>query len=155
MYDNEFGNTAHPLNSEELDRILHELGINVPDELKRHYLAFNGGSPKKCLFNDGETIYVVQEFLPVKYAPPGFRFEDVVRDLKQERKVFPEHLIPFANDPGGDYFCISNDSQNRGSIYIFRSETAYHYPDRAVKFLADSLHDFITQLEAEPDRIGP
>jgi cell wall assembly regulator SMI1 len=151
-YDNEFENTAQTLTSDELDRVLGELGIDIPGDLKAHYLAYNGGNPKKYLFHDGDVIYVLQEFLPVKYASAGRRFEDVIHDLQDDLKrgckVLPDYLIPFATDPGGDYYCISNRSEDLGSIFIFRGEH-FDQPDRACKKLANSLREFIDEMTEE------
>jgi cell wall assembly regulator SMI1 len=151
-YDNEFENTARSLTSDELEHVLDELGIEIPNDLKAHYLAYNGGNPKKYLFREDDVIYVLQEFLPIKYAPVGRRFEDVIHDLQDDLKrgckVLPDYLIPFAIDPGGDYYCISNRQEDLGSVFIFRGEH-FDQPNRACKKLATSLRDFIDQMEEE------
>jgi hypothetical protein len=148
MYNNEIQRTKQSLSATELNGVLDELGIDVPDDLKKHYLASNGGIPKRNLFQQGRSIHILQEFLPVKYASRGFRFEDTVRNLKLERNVLPEHLIPFAVDPGGDYFCISNRREDFGHIFIYRGESR---SDRACQWLAKSIRDFIEQMVSEDD----
>ena len=151
-YGNEIENTAKPLTSDELNCVLDKFGIDMPGDLKAHYLAHNGGSPKKYLFHDGDAIYVLQGFLPIKHASAGHRFEDVIHDLQDDLKrgcrVLPDYLIPFATDPGGDYYCISNRCEDFGNIFIFRCEH-FDQPVRACKKLANSLRDFIDQMVLE------
>jgi hypothetical protein len=144
----EFIRTVQPVTSSELTEVERAFGFSFPAAFREHYLIHNGGRPKNNLFKKDDTVLVVSEFLPIKYGRANCLFEDVFRDLKVERDVLPKHLVAFADDPGGDYYCFSVSHKDAGTIWIYRGEY-YDNPERAVTYLADSLPVFIESLVAD------
>ena len=132
----------------DLDDVERSFHFTFPKEVRSHYLRYNGGSPTNYLFKKDDTVFVVQELLPVKYGK--HLFEQSFRNLKVEAEVLPKHLVAFAMDPGGDYYCFSVGDKDVGSIWIYRGEYSDE-PDRAMEFLAPSLNEFVERLVADED----
>jgi len=148
---NEFLKTEQPVTPDDLADVERLLGFTFPPEIRNHYLAFNGGCARKYLFDRNGTIHVLQEFLPVKYGRVGGRFEHVNRDLKIEEEILPQHLFALANDPGGDFYCFSVRQHDAGSIWFYTGEYSDE-PDRAVRFLASNLGEFLAGMRLDEDR---
>lgn len=139
---------APVISNSELDELENRLGFKFPDDLRQHYLRFNGGRPRPNLFlKDGEYFHV-NEFLPIKYGAPGARFEDTYKDIVQGNELFPKNLIPIASDSAGDYFCYSLENGKFGAICFYQSDY-YDDPLRAVVYLADNLEIFINSLVSD------
>lgn len=150
IYNNNFTDTEAPVDEATLNRVEKELKFTFPDEIRQHYLAINGGCPERPLFRKDDSIFVVQEFLPIRHGREDELFEDVCRDLRNERAIIPRHLIPFAIDPGGDYFCFGTKAGTVGAIYYFCGEYIDE-PEGPLTLLADSLREFIERLEEDTD----
>ena len=146
----EFIRTVHHVTNSDLAEVERAFGFSFPAAFRTHYLTHNGGRPQNNLFKRDDSLYVVSEFLPIKYGRADCLFEDVFRDLKVEREVLPKHLVAFADDPGGDYYCFSVDDKDAGTIWIYRGEYSDE-PDRAVQFLAESLNEFFDNMVADED----
>jgi len=142
---NPFENTMHPLSIEDIEEVEKSLETILPSALREHYLRHNGGCPKKYLYRKDGRVFVVQGFLPMKYGPPGTRFEDKYRNLKE---VIPDCLIPFAIDPGGDYYCVSTRESDCGSMWLYIGEY-FDEPDRATLLLCASLQEFLEGMTDE------
>jgi hypothetical protein len=148
MDKNAFKWTEQGVSDPDLDEVESSFRFTLPKEVRSHYLSHNGGSPSKCLFIRDGVILVVQQFLPVKYGK--HLFEQTFLDLKVDDDILPTHLVPFATDPGGDYYCFSVRDNDMGSIWIYRGEYSEE-PDRAVQFIAGSLNEFVEGMEDEDD----
>jgi hypothetical protein len=147
----DFIRPGKPVTNSDLNEVESAFDFAFPADFRKHYLNQNGGRPQYNLFKKDETVFVFNEFLPLKYGRVNCLFEDVFRDLKIEREVLPKHLVPFGDDPGGDYYCFSVRAEDVGSIWIYRGEY-YDSPDRAVEFLAKSLNEFVEGMVAEEEK---
>jgi hypothetical protein len=148
IYNNTISDTEFAVSESDLEHIQNRFGFIFPREFWVHYLEYNGGSPDKYVYNYQDRLLIVQELLPIRHGTKNCLFEDTYYDLKIERMVIPEHLVPFAIDPGGDYFCFSLQDDDIGAIYFFIGEYA-ESPERAIIRLASSLKEFIDSLIEE------
>lgn len=146
----DFVDCRKPLTVDEIDRIEKSLNLRFPVALKSHYLKFNGGSPKNCIFTKSGEEFVVQEFFPMCFGPKPDRLESIVADLVIARAIIPPMLMPFADDPGGDYFCIGVDEKSAGKIYMFCNDYS-HDAARAIRYLSKSLDDFLSDLSPDEE----
>lgn len=141
-YNNQIIDTETPISIADISDIEKRFGITFPESVRNHYLAFNGGRPVKNLFlKDGE-YFQIQEFLPIKHGNKDCLFEDTYQDLVADTPEFPDHLMPIAVDPGGDYYCVSMRPQDFGSIYCHMHDY-WDDPSRAIVFMAASIEEFI------------
>ncbi len=147
MCKNRFVSVGKKISENQIAMIEADLGITLPEELRNHYLKFNGGRPQKCYYTNVIDTFVVDQFIPIKYG--DFTFEDVYRQHVIEDKIIPSYLIPFAIDPGGDYFCISVRAEDKGKVFFFWTEF-YEDLKRAVRLVAPSFEDFIESMKKEP-----
>lgn len=146
--NNVFFDVAAPVTADDICQIETQLGVSFPGEFKTHYLRYNGGSPERCLLQIDDSEFVVQEFFPLRYGDVGDRLEDICDDLQNVRQILPKHLVPFADDPGGDFFCISIDTREVGAIFHFCCDY-YDDPSRAARYLTATLSEFVNRLVTE------
>lgn len=145
----QFEGTYPPLTAKDIDEFELNFGVRFPEDLRRHYLRVNGGEPIPSTFLIGEDRYDVQEFLAIKYAPAACSLEHMYRELVVENPHFPKDVIPFAVDPGGDFF-LYNIANSDGQILFYNSEY-YDDPERSLVLLAPSLSAFLDGLVEEDD----
>lgn len=130
-----------------------EMGVSFPDEMKTHYLRYNGGVPENpCWEQEDGITFCISEFLPIKYPSEGGTLESTYKRLI-EKKIIPNTLIPFAVDWGGNYFCTDPD----GYVYFYATDawsdklTLEENQRKATRMLCESLSQFIEQLIPDED----
>lgn len=67
---NMFINCSKALLESDITEVEKKLGLIFPDELKNHYLRYNGGKFKgeRCVFlYDNGNDYTIKYFMPIKY----------------------------------------------------------------------------------------
>ncbi len=112
--------------------------------MKEHYLQYNDGIPNNpCFFEENSGLETrVHVFLPFKFENNlGYTLEKGYLDIRS-RKIIPEKYLPFANDAGGNVFCINLDSKEIVLVYLDLGGVT----DRCIKFLANSFTEFINNL---------
>lgn len=142
-----FLDTVEQLTLDDIREIEAKLNIELPKQLVKHYLKYNGGTPDKPFFSsiisDIETS--VQAFLPMKYMDEiGYTLEDGYLDFIN-RKVIPEKFLPFAHDAGGNPFCINLENGEVVIIWLDLGEVN----EDAIIFLADDFDEFLNTLSEE------
>jgi len=126
-----------------------EWGITIPVELLDFFIKINGGAPELNTYkNENNETYILHEFLYVGSREKEGSFEDVVKYLIIEMEVMPKYLIPFANDEGGDFYCISTKKESYGKVYFFWSEFCDDL-DRAIEYVAPSFGDFLNKMQEQ------
>ena len=79
-----------------------EHGVEIPQGFLELFSTINGGRPEQneCVLKDGSER-VINNFL-------SFNEEDKENVYKAIRRVSEDNdkLVPFAKDPGGNYFCL-------------------------------------------------
>lgn len=145
-------NPSMPIVASDLDAVENRFGFKFPQDVRDFYLTTNGGRPEKDRFVYGDQMCTLHEFLPIKHGKKSLTLEST---LLRVRSLLPDHLIPFAVDPGGDFFCFSTREEDLGAIYFYRMDC--HDPSRAAKLLAPSLNAILGELlskEAAYKRLG-
>lgn len=137
-------NPSAPIVTSDLDEVENRFGFKFPQDVRDFYLATNGGRPEKDRFVYGDQMCTIHEFLPIKHRKKSLTLEAT---LLRVRSLLPDHLFPFAVDPGGDYFCFSTADADCGAIYFYRMDC--HDPSRAARLLAPSLGRILGGLLAK------
>jgi cell wall assembly regulator SMI1 len=140
-----FRYTESPIVAADLDEVERRFGFRFPPEFRDLYLRFNGGRPEKDRFVDDKGTCIVHEFMPIKNGKPGLTFEHDFQQTKVAQSLLPEHLVPFAVDPGGNFYCFSTRDDEVGAIFIFRTDY-FDNPKRATEYLTSSLSAFLGAL---------
>ena len=140
--DNEIIDAEPGLSEAELDEVEAEIGESLPPSLREHYAEFNGGQLENAAFRapDGLAL-VLHEFLAMRPSGSG-EFEETFKHARVDSGFLPDTLVPFAIDPGGALFCVSDAPDTAGQVFFFNAEDADD-PDEAMTYLAPSLRDLI------------
>jgi hypothetical protein len=144
----EFINTSTSIVEADLDAVEQRFGFIFPCEIREHYLRANGGQPTRNRFINAERICVVHDFLPIKASviPTLKTLETHLKWLKIDQQVVPAHLVPFATDPFGNFYCFSVRERDYGAIYWLKMEGECR-PEGDL--LAVSLNAFLDELKAK------
>ncbi|EPF1233153.1 SMI1/KNR4 family protein [Enterobacter cloacae] len=135
-----------------------KLSISLPDDFVSHYLQFNGGTPEKSWWDGDEGFEPVEVagFKPFVY---NTQINDDPRSLIDgcyismlDREVIPRNLLPFANDWGGNFFCLNLDNY---SIVYFATDsfdkdlTMQENHIKLQRYLTNSFSHFVEGLVTE------
>lgn len=116
------------LDGTAMDKFFEEVGIQIPEAFQDFFIENNGGRPinNQCMLLNGNEK-ILNTFL-------SFNESDKENVYKARRRVEVDDmkLIPFANDPSGNYFCIKD-----GRV-IF-----YSHEDSEEMEICDSFDAFI------------
>lgn len=125
MVENTFSTTEMAITSTDIDTLELAIGYKVPRPFRTHYLKYNGGSPQRTYwFSDTfEEPLEIATFKPISKAGEANASSILSTYTAMVRKqVIPPHLLPFANDWGGNFFCLN---LNTGAISYFATDSFY------------------------------
>ncbi len=128
----------------DLNDVETKLGFNLPQQLKEHYLQFNGGVPvKPCYYaKDIDLETEIAEFSPIKYKNNSRILEERYLEFIN-RDELPKKYLPFANDWDGNLFCMDLENESVVLIWMDLGEVT----ERSINFLSNSFVTFIHNLE--------
>lgn len=158
METNPFKGTERNISMADIEALEQECNFTLPADYKAHLLKNNGGWPTYTAFlqpdpdEPGKFISrEVSEFAALKHG------ENTLEDnLMMLGGDIHDHLVAFADEGGGDLFCLSVGPEDHGSVY-YVSHEAYEPPKRkemsqprkygeGVYFLAPSFTEFLNGL---------
>jgi hypothetical protein len=156
MEPNRFTKCEKSLVENDLLAVEQALGIKLPEDLKQHYLQYNGGKPEKVLwvYPNGEYDDIeVRDFMPIRYAEkfgddPDFTAEGTANE-GWTQDTLPRNLFPIALDWGGNYFCVNHE--NGGVYYFIRDVWSDNLSVEKnlqvnTRFVTSSLSEFVCSL---------
>ncbi len=119
-----FLETSGLLTKADIEELEKELGFELPEMFKEHYISYNGGYPENDKYKSKDCrTTTINTFSSIKYE--GFsRLEEVYKNLIIDELYLPMGIIPFATDDGGNFFCISARKNDYGFIYYCNND---HY----------------------------
>ena len=134
---------------EELAAIERATGWRLPDDFREFALRFSGGAPNETDFDfaDGQTgkFYAsAAEFLSLKAAD-----ERSILQSMQRIEYFPDGLVPFAADGGGNYVCFDFRTSGVPNV-VFWNHGRRGLTDE-ISLVSRSFEDFIHCLKKPPD----
>jgi cell wall assembly regulator SMI1 len=155
-----FSGGREPASVQDFDEIEFSVNNRLPESFKSHYLKWNGGMPSMDWFpaqTDFEPIWI-HEFLHIqgKQANPSRDGSSVqsVYAVAMAKGLVPKNMLPFAIDPGGNFFCLDVAD---GSVSYWLNDVwdATLSVDanrvKAQRVLSDSFDDFLKALVSEDD----
>lgn len=156
MEDNIFLLTELPASTEDVATLEARHHFLLPDDYRSHLLSTNGGFPKKRTFlkpdEEGQPVaYTLNKFYSV-----GTGSMTVEESLRLAGGDLHDDLVPFSNEAGGDFFCLSVGPEDYGSVYYISHEF-YKPPKRkerkqprqygkGVTLLSASFSEFMNAL---------
>lgn len=149
-----FVNSAKSINDNDIKELEKELGIIFPNEIKKHYLKYNGGFPVKDRFymEDYDSYTSINGFIPIKYHYENiddWTMEEVYSNFNKTKRVLPINFIAFASDYGGNKFCIDIESENIFLVYMDLGNPIEN--PNAIRNICFSFDEFINSLEEEEE----
>jgi hypothetical protein len=128
-----------PLTPDVLDAYCVQHGIELPTPLRSQLLEQNGGAPRaECLVHiPNHGVEVVFDFF-------GIGMSDISSELAWNIETLtgrlPPGMIPFADDPGGNFYVLDQD----GAVWFWDHEL--EGDTRAVTRVSDSFEAFLDAL---------
>jgi len=153
------------LTAQRLAQVERQFGIRLPAAYRAFMLENNGGSPEPngiCRKRKKTPTEVCTLFFQID---SGRDFDDWNKSFEtmkdKESPVLPLRLVPIAEDPFGNLFCISVAGKDAGKIYSWDHEDSFVptppkrvIPDNTgLSLMADSFDDFLNQFAEVPDDI--
>jgi hypothetical protein len=149
MKNNLFHGCSQPIEETELDVCEAVLAHRLPGEFRQHYLKNNGGVPEDGLFRG------TGEWEPLEVA--GFYPIPILAEHYHAmcaKRVIPDRMLPFAYDPGGNFFCLD---LHEGSVRFYATDgfdpalsVAENFA-KAQRRLAGSFKTFMGELTHNPE----
>ena len=131
------------LNLDELEKFEQIINYRLPEDYRNYLLNFNGAKPINtvCNISDTEGETSLHDMLGIHDGPYFAKLEPVFGDNNITRE---NGLIAFANDQGGNYFCICLRPEHYGEIYFYDHEVSY---DNKIENLVKLENSFIKFIE--------
>jgi len=145
-----FKNCKKPISNDDLNAAEVAMGLIIPNDLRLHYLKYNGGSPVKTAFPLDDDYYVVRDFFPIRYGILGLATQTLEGTYFLVNDVIPEGLLPFADDGAGNLFCYGTAKANIHSIWHWNHEEDDD-PDWRLRLIAPSFQEFLEGLVKRPN----
>ncbi|WP_030140899.1 SMI1/KNR4 family protein [Pseudomonas fluorescens] len=110
MLENKFPDPETAVTSMDLDRLESIIGKRLPAPFRSHYLKYNGGVPERTywLGDDFDEPLEVAAFKPIAGSDSTVL---CTYQLMLKKQLLPANLLPFANDWGGNFFCLNLDTE--------------------------------------------
>jgi hypothetical protein len=153
MVENTFSDDETAITPAHLDHLESAIGKKLPSPFRNHYLKYNGGIPERTywLSEDFDEPLEVAAFKPI-----GGDSSSLLSTYQSmlKKQVIPAHLLPFANDWGGNFFCLNLDS---GSISYFTTDSfdsdlsPEENQARSEKHVCSNFIRFVQELINEED----
>lgn len=131
--------------SELFEKFENNYSIHFPNLYKELLRCYDYVTLKNNFFLYASNIDYFT-FLPWQERFYPERLED---ELKTPPEFFPDDLIPFASNGGGDYICFDYRSCKKNPPIVFWRHESPQGDD--VFFLADSFEEFISNLKSEEE----
>jgi SMI1 / KNR4 family (SUKH-1) len=145
----EFTDVGRPLTVQDL-AALEEIVGELPEDLRQHYLQYNGGVPSAGYFTDDDDAEnEIDSFLTTRYRqyPDEVLLEDYYQAVVHDRKEFSSDYVPFARNGGDDLYVMN---RHDGSIYFW----AHDVPGDPLRPVAVSLESLLNRMQTEAEYYG-
>lgn len=136
-----FRRNAGNIDLPQIDEIEKKYSIRLPPDYKDFLVRYNGIYSNEDTFVKGENIYTVQGFYPIGHSESYTGLDTAISISKE---FLPMHMVPFAYNPGGNYFLLSVGSDDYGKVYFHFSDAE---PGYEFELLANDFTEFINTLK--------
>lgn len=131
------------------------LNVVLPDSYKEFMLTSNGGMPEEdWVFEYEDSITntkkrtLIQDFFII-YKEDNFEIDNLKNICNQlwDDRAISRDMFPFAEDPAGNYICISLEENCYGTIYFCDHEFEDLETEHMIQSkIADNFSDFLKEL---------
>lgn len=138
---------------EVINKIECSIGIKFPDTYIKLIRYHNGGTPLKDSFKYFDQFHLkeMRSGIGVFIILQENDFQSVYSLFKEPPEFFPDGLVAFAEDGGGDFMCFDYrkgwDLIDPPIVYWSHESDI----DKSVSFIANNFEEFINMLEEPED----
>ncbi|CAO5676950.1 MAG: hypothetical protein HEEMFOPI_02058 [Holosporales bacterium] len=127
-----------------------QMKIEFPDLYKKIAMEYDGETPDQdCLdFFVPELNRIISTSVHLLSFKKRW-YADIIEIFYDPPEFFPQGLIAFAEDGGGNYICFDYRTCKKNPSIVFWSHEENIGED--VFFIADSFEDFINSLKSEEE----
>lgn len=156
---NPFSTVAPAISMADFGDLERAVGRLLPESFKQHYVRYNGGAPTDTQVpgdDDWEPTDVAM-FYSIKHPLPG---QDESSEMlnhfqaMRSKKVIPDFFLPFAWDPGGNFFGLDlRDgavAYSATDVFDPALNEAENYKN-SQRRVAKSFEHFLEILQPNPD----
>ncbi|MCS1350753.1 SMI1/KNR4 family protein [Mechercharimyces sp. CAU 1602] len=140
-----------PIDDEKIKEVERELEVVFPRSFVNCVRVNNGGSPESHTTYDLDNRKEQEfgELFDFNASGEGLSITDAHKILMNEHGL-PKEMIPFADDPSGNFLCFDYRNVKNGEpiIVLYDHEYEYNPGDEQVSLdkVADSFSDFLSML---------
>lgn len=128
---------------EEISAFEEKIGHRLPSAYRDFLLAYNGGRPIPALVDIDDCPSGASEVQVFLGLTGEFESETLEWSWNVFRGRIPERLLPIADDPFGNLFCLSLEGMDAGQIlFLDRYEESESRP----YFVANNFTEFLTKF---------
>lgn len=96
-----------------------QIGVSFPESYKKCVLKYHGATPVQDLFNVEGTQRVFGEFLGFDENDDETLLSYYIMETNEVTGTIPKEVIPFANDPSGNYICFDYKNDKKDPEIVF------------------------------------
>jgi hypothetical protein len=133
------------INDADLDEVESVLGFVLPQDLRKHYLKYNGGKPRPNCYPFEDDFYEVRDFCSIKYGGD----HSLVGWYRLMGDAIPKGMIPFSFDSANCHYCYSVRKETMHSV-CYWNDGYYAQSSEDITVIAPSLHDFLSAFIRHP-----
>ena len=132
----------------EIDAFESRLQGAIPVDYRKFLLAYNGGRPEHHVIRNAETGDLgVKQFFGIWKK----EYYDIDAENRSMAGRWPNRLLAFAIDGFGNFFCLSLESPDCGTVYFWDHEQESEENEEPTELnlyhLADSFTEFWELIE--------
>ena len=125
---------------DNLKKIENELSCSLPSDFVKTVTIYNGGCPEKVRYD----LLNVKEKVFDRLVNFDIKSKNNVLSIYQAiKKRTKSNLIPFGEDPFGNYICFLFENNNQYKIVFWDHEQE---ASKSITFISNTFSEFIEKL---------
>lgn len=128
---------------EDIIKVEEKLDLKFPKSFNECVVNNNGAQPEKNIFDlNNEKGKIFGSLLDFDLNAD----ENIVSIYKDLKNRIPNKIVPFADDPSGNYICFDYRKKDEPEIVFWDHELAEENPKKSISYIADNFEEFINKL---------
>ena len=127
-------------------KVIEEIDANltIPDSYKEFMFENNGGAFIEYILKDTPAGDLVVS----SFYPWDKNREISLNVVLENSEEINEGFLPFADDPGGNYYLLNLNQEGNGQVYYWLHDSEFENGDNKV-LLFDTFANFLNSLQPE------
>lgn len=128
---------------EEVIKIEEEIGVKFPKSFFECVINQNGAQPEKNIFDlNNEKGKIFGSLLDFDLNSD----ENILSVYKDLKDRLPNKVVPFADDPSGNYICFDYREEGKPEIVFWNHELTEGSPKKSISYIAESFEELLNKL---------